>query len=867
MSSVVVDFDVYPREIMSGQTIRCFNKCVPSGIGKNYFLMTVDENIAFTINAPTSNQFLIASANTKFEANQLVTLKSSGTFPTGFAGPPSRYYIKDVTATYVTLSAAAGGTAINYTGSGSGTFSMSHAYLSVDGSLLKPAPVSGMATYNVSGYYIDAGYGASTLTKTGLLTIHDTGAASYKPTSPLYGKVTVFIYDSTDATAINRRKKTGNPFFFQKLRLTGCIDRAGTAKFTVCDMGAATATDKGLIAADKNVAIIVGRSLVWSGKILRAVQGKMSLYDTAVPFSSWNVECESDISKMKKQAVLTTNMGAYTAPAGYIVQKLVEPAVATDIDWRGVVEPSVISHVGPHVTYSISNSDMYSQLVTLASISGFDWRTRLNHMKLFYPASGYSAAAKTVTVSCITPYTTDSFVGKWLLFINDTNADGTSNTDGVRAYGKVTSNTTTVITMTAINNSDIPPASSSGIIILGDPVLDFVFDFRQQDVQATFTSNKARSSSLHNAYEMNDKSDFKNVVNLAIAKGKSSFAPSISADWIGLGLGQGSYTIPAYAKDDWDNMTQFFKNSTFITQKTSGWIYSYAKNATTVVLIGQGYAIQNGDVVSFYAYRNTDAPLGTTGVKGTVNAVPTTQVQADGTPTTTLSFASGLDTSGWARYGSFVCHKIYVDTISRVYASGTVMLNLGFFDSASVTSSGIDALYGPYLVADTTTTMGAVLPHVPGTIVSTQTYTPTSPQSASSLALFGTMAKTLVSDQNVDPAVLEQYCSMYLWNSSSYLKKGAFWCIFYDWYKSGFRSSCQWIDVDWIREGDLIGVLQNTADTITDVQYAQYKNQWQVVEWTLDAETMKVSCELGDIEMNPNTLVNSKTSGLNTTLT
>jgi hypothetical protein len=483
--TITVAVDAYPRQIMSGQTFRVIDKTVCSGETEVSFATYVREDKVWTASAAPSTQINLATASTLFAVGErVVVFSNAADLPLGLLPPPTVYWVKTATSTYLELSLTSGGAAIQYTDAGSGTFYICHATPYQNGTI-KPCAVTTTTDRSVTMYVVSSTGSASAATSSNLIRIYPAATAAAKPTSTtIYGRVSIFVYDATNATAINRMKTTDNNLFFQDLKVTGSMNKAGTASFKVYNAGGATATEKGLMVAEKNVAIISGRNVIWSGKILRAIQGKMSLFDTASPACTWTVECESDISKMRKQPVKAANQIAYSAPAGYIVSKLVENSAATDIDWRGVTETSFIGWEGPNINYTLTSSDMYDQFMTLANITGYDWRTRNNWLKYQYGASKYTAAAKTVELTAITPYGVNGFAGRWLLFVNSTNADATANNVGIRAYGNIASNTATVITMTSITNSDIPPASSDYVIILGNPVLDFASDLRQPDYNA-----------------------------------------------------------------------------------------------------------------------------------------------------------------------------------------------------------------------------------------------------------------------------------------------------------------------------------------------------------------------------------------------
>ena len=148
-----------------------------------------------------------------------------------------------------------------------------------------------------------------------------------------------------------------------------------------------------------------------------------------------------------------------------------------------------------------------------------------------------------------------------------------------------------------------------------------------------------------------------------------------------------------------------------------------------------------------------------------------------------------------------------------------------------------------------------------------QTYTEAAPETDSPVDIFGVIQKTFTVDQNTSEPELEVYATGYLLNHSLYYKKASFLCFFYDWYKTELRPTVQVTEAGWLMEGDRIAVLQNTADTALDVEYGDYKNQYQILSWSLDADKMVVTCELGDFETNMNTLINDKTSAINTPIT
>jgi hypothetical protein len=91
--------------------------------------------------------------------------------------------------------------------------------------------------------------------------------------------------------------------------------------------------------------------------------------------------------------------------------------------------------------------------------------------------------------------------------------------------------------------------------------------------------------------------------------------------------------------------------------------------------------------------------------------------------------------------------------------------------------------------------------------------------------------------------------------------------MLFDWFKTDKRTPNESSSQAFIQVGDTISCLQNVADTDDDILYGQYKNLWQVVSYTFDANTYKVTVELGDFERNMFTQLTDKTASLHQTIT
>ena len=454
-----------------------------------------------------------------------------------------------------------------------------------------------------------------------------------------------------------------------------------------------------------------------------------------------------------------------------------------------------------------------------------------------------------------------------------------ANQMGILSWAYCSSNASaTALTLTSLQNQGmIAPASSRAIVLIG-PVLDYAWSLEPPMPCLTMLANAASDPTTFQALGFRDNSDYKSLATVVTVKGKTIVPTQ------GNGVGS-TITSTLYAKDQWDGTYNFFKNSTYVTQRMDGYVYSYATSATTIVLIGQGYALANGD--TFYVY-GTGTTNGVTLVYGprTISGTPTTQTQADGTLTTTVTFSGAyLDTQPLNKYGAFIAIKTYVADPVWMWGTGSypitayiggVLLNQRTY-SAGYTGSSGSAAYGNYITlagtgAGAFPTGAAPIPALPGTLISWTSPTGT-PNTQSPLAYYGSILFAQTVDQNITQSDLDVYASQALVNKSFYLRKASVTAkLIMDYCAPGWRSQYETYDPEMVREGNLITVLTSLSvspGNETDIQWpdGQYMNRWQIMSWMLDGSTMQVVCELGDYEKNTYTLMQQLTSSSNQTLT
>ena len=390
----------------------------------------------------------------------------------------------------------------------------------------------------------------------------------------------------------------------------------------------------------------------------------------------------------------------------------------------------------------------------------------------------------------------------------------TANQTGILSWAYCSANSSaTALTLTSIQNQGmIPPASSRAVVLIG-PVLDYAWSLEPPMPCLTLLANAASDPTTFQGLNFSDNSDYKSLATVVTVKG-TTIVPTQ-----GTGVGS-TITSTLYAKDQWDGTYNFFKNCTYVTQRMDGYVYSYATSATTIVLIGQGYALANGD--TFYVYA-TGSTNGVTSVYGprTISGTPTINTQADGTLTTTVTFSGAyLDTQPLNKYGAFISVKTYVADPVWMWGTGSypitayiggLLLNQRTY-SAGYTGVSASATYGNYITLAGTGAgafpTGAIpIPALPGTLLSWTSPTGT-PNTQSPLAYYGSILYTQTVDSSITQSDLDVYASQYLVNKSYYLRKASVTAkLIMDYCAPGWRSQYQTYDPNMVREGNLITVL------------------------------------------------------------
>ena len=795
--AVTADFDSNPRTIYgtagSVVNVRFVDKSTSTSGVINSWLWRCDTNYTWIPDGLLNNTWIDVSGNLAFAVGDRVMLSTTITLPTGLSASVV-YWVKTATTSgsyrILTLSLTNGGPVVSYSSLGSGTM-----YIQTGSDQQNPVvPYTippGGNVYTVIMVSGDSAGGSGSITKASWIKII-TGSFTPPVQTTAYRNITIFVYErstetSPKSTCICRTPTLSCNLFFQNLQVNGAITKAGKATFDIISPGNASAIETDLFESGtgtkyKNVAIIAGYDVIWSGKITRADKELRSQPATYPQKCVYRCEAYSDVKKLSDWNIVTPKSEVGKTPG----------AILTDILATNTGEPDFIGTkggfidtLGTPLQMTLSDTDKLTAFSQLTNATDYDWRTRMDTM-LFQYAAFNAVDTIQITIAGFTP-SDPTLLGAWVLFTTNNIASGLPNTQGVMTWGRITGNGAAYILATMYGKT-LSPATLDNCLIIKVPRMDFSSDLQEPTPVRAFTNNV-------NCVQFKNADDKVELFTKIIARGKSAFQTSVFA-------ANAAISVSLPATQPWDSVYNFFKKSTYVTQKTDGYVYSYGVSALSIVLIGQGYALKSGEV--FYVYGiKADGTTQTYGPR-TVSGIPTTQTQTDGTLTTTVSFTPYLDTVALMKYSTFISAKTYVKdytNLSTAFPSGGTTCLVGK-ERRAYSSGGTDATYGPYIYGAAGTIYAS--PHSPGCFVTQDGYPETAPGTGSPVAVHGIITKPLTTDTATTLPDLEVAATNALIQGSQYYQKSTMSVSYYQWTINRVRDGVQLTGPAMIREGQRI---------------------------------------------------------------
>ena len=354
---------------------------------------------------------------------------------------------------------------------------------------------------------------------------------------------------------MNRNPNLTCHMYLQTPKPLMSLDKVGTMTFSVLDLGDSTDTEKAFVAEGINVIAVMGQNVTFSGVIRRVTQNVQAGFDSTSKLKLWDVECDSDLAKLKKIPVnstaLTVSGAKILDSPGYIARRILQPS-DTQADIRGIIgciDHSILYQLNS-ATQEESAGSMYEHLQKLYGLTNYDLNVRPEVKTFDY-----------VDLSYITGSTSEGSV-----FVSDghSNFIGDMFRPGDIIIGL--SGSSHPVSMVAyLDHFDtldfyfikgvqagVPTESNGRVLVYRGFKVDFAPDLSPPSSVASFRVNRE-------IFEFNDNDDKKKLATQVVVRGKDVRGVSISVSVAGV--------------HTYDNARQFFNGSTYITRPSEGYIY------------------------------------------------------------------------------------------------------------------------------------------------------------------------------------------------------------------------------------------------------------------------------------------------------
>jgi hypothetical protein len=192
----------------------------------------------------------------------------------------------------------------------------------------------------------------------------------------------------TEFYALFRVKSNTSHLIMQTPVITDSIDKSGTFTFSVLNDGTATANELAFLNEKVFVLVVMGGVIVFSGIIRRVTQNTQNGYVNENQVQIWDIECDSDLMKLKKQTVAPGSASAsgtsVIGSPGEILKRILSPT--TSGVWGSTAADDligIVNEVDQKLSYQLSPSNdtegagsRYEHVMALHQLTNYDLRTR-----------------------------------------------------------------------------------------------------------------------------------------------------------------------------------------------------------------------------------------------------------------------------------------------------------------------------------------------------------------------------------------------------------------------------------------------------------------------------------------------------------
>jgi len=163
--------------------------------------------------------------------------------------------------------------------------------------------VSAYTSYYVTLTIAESDAHSSIATVSDFIAVDIVGNVPAVATDGTYEAISVLLWDGTNQMLVNRNPWAGSSYYLLNPVIKTSIDKIGTMTFTLLDAGSSTAGEKATVAEGINIIAIMGQTCIFSGLIRRVTQNSQTAFTSTTKMQMWDIECDSDLAKLKKLKV------------------------------------------------------------------------------------------------------------------------------------------------------------------------------------------------------------------------------------------------------------------------------------------------------------------------------------------------------------------------------------------------------------------------------------------------------------------------------------------------------------------------------------------------------------------------------------